>query len=408
MTKETIINNTKVDKIKSIVSMLGAALIFPLAFLAFTCIFLGITYVLPEDMFIANFISSVILILFSFFPHFVFVSIVMTYHKEQNKYTIIKSVIYLLTITSMIYSVNDFFEMSINFSLFSSMLAAALFLYTDYKFNVPEWMWVIVGFGYAIFLIPIYWLMDLLIIIIGTIINSLPMGLNAFVYGFTNRMLIPFGLHSIMIPTFTLSPVGGTIEIYDSVGEVVNSIDGDGAIWMVLYTNGIKDFATSGSMLYEGEECTYQVLNNDNPAQYVQGFHPIIAFAFPMVAATYCYVNGMENGRLFLMGTILTMFSGITETTEFFFILTNPYLYLLNATIVGLSFMFSSLVGMHVWLSTGWSLDIIFFGIVPALKGYETLWYWVPIIGISLGAIYSFLFILIDKNTKYELVMLKN
>ncbi len=230
----------------------------------------------------------------------------------------------------------------------------------------------------------------------------LPLGLNSFAYGFTNRLLLPFGLHSLMIPMFAYSDIGGHLNIYLD-GELIKSVDGDSMIWMTLYSNDIFDFSLNGTVDVDGVLYTYEVIGNNNPGQYQQGFLPMTSIAFPMIAITYCYFNSYEKGKVFLLGAILTCFSGITETTEYFFIMINPLLYLLNAFMVGISFMLCDLLNVNVWLSTGWSIDIILFGLIPWAKGFQTNWYYLIAIGFIVGVIYSSLFILIDRKTKYEL-----
>ncbi len=388
--------------IKAYLNQLGAALIFPLSFLAFTSIFLGLSYSLPDNLFLADALRKFILIIFSFFPLLAYVSLINVFSSGKNETTIISSLIFLMTILSIMICVNKTFNTNISFDLFASLIISFSFLFINHRFKIYHCLWVLIAFVTSVIFIPLIWLVSIIINSISIIISLLPLGLNSFTYGFSNRLLLPFGLHSLMIPTFAYSNVGGYINIYNS-GELVQVIGGDSLIWMNLYSSGIKDFSLSGTVVNEGIEYTYEVIGNNNPGMYQQGFLPITSIVFPMVAFSYYYIVDNEKGKLFLMGALLTCFSGITETTEYFFILINPFLYLLNAVMVGLSFMLCDLFNVHVWLSTGWSIDVILFGVVPWVKGYQTNWYYILIIGFIVGVLYSSLFIVIDKHTKYVL-----
>lgn len=384
---------------KSILDRLSAAMMLPLSFLAFTCIFLGVAYILPSNWLIVISVKTLVGILFSLFPLFVFMSIVNTFINDKNSRTMIEALVFIFTIIAILLSIDIYFEIGTSFSIFTAMISAVVFI-NLYRYNIYSFGWVGIATLLYIVLGPIFIIVDLLIKLIGSIINILPFGLNAFFYGFFNRLLIPIGLHSVMIPTFAWSPVGGYLELYDSTGEVAHMISGDSPIWLFMYTNQIKDFALQGSVNIDGANYTYQVFNNKVIGQYQQGFLPITAFTFPLVALVYCLYNDFEKGKMILTGAILTAFSGITETMEFNYILLSPWMYLLNATMVGLSFMLCNIFHVNNWLSTGWGIDIILFGFIPWIKGYQTNWYVIPIIGLSIGALYSLLFIYIDNRFK--------
>ncbi len=390
-TKDKMIN------LKVALNKLGAALIFPLSLLAFASMFMGIAYSLPTDLFVVTFTKGIVGSLFTFFPLLVFISLLNTYIDVKTETTILEGILFLLTILAVYYSVTSYFELDETVSLFTIMISSFVFVII-YKYNIYKFLWVPIGALLSLALIPIFILVNYLIETLGLVINILPIGLNSFTYGFVNRLLLPFGLHSIMIPTFTYTTVGGYLEVYDSMGELVKVVNGDSMIWMTLYSYGQSSFDKIGTLVMDDKLYTYKVINNDVVGQYQQGFLPVTTFMFPMVALLYCNKYGFEKGRLLMMGVLLTMFSGITETTEYCFILISPMFYLLNALMVGLSFMLCNLLQVHNWISTGWCIDIILFGLIPTFKGFQTHWYFIPLIGIMLGAIYSLLFILINER----------
>ncbi len=400
-TKTISTNDIKLN-FKAILNKLGAALMFPLSFLAFVSVFLGISYLFPVDFFLRNFISKISIPFFSVFPLLIFISLINVYHNNKNEQTIIKSLIFFLTFYAFILIVETRINKSINISIFTSMILATIFILLDKK-RIHLSLWVLIAFGLAFIFVPIFIFINITISFIGLIINGLPIGINAFLYGFINRLLLPFGLHSVMIPTFGWTSIGGELNIYNTSGELVKTIAGDSPIWMFMYSNGIKDFADVGNFIVDGTQYSFILRGNTAVGQYQEGFIPIISFAYPMVALTYWFFNRDEKSKVLLLGVLVTMFSGITETTEYFFILINPWLYLLNAVMVGLSFMLCNILNAHVWLSTGWIIDILLFGIIPWIKGFQTNWYWLIVIGLIVGSLYSTLFILIDKYTKYEI-----
>lgn len=394
-------NNTKQKWIMNkteFLSRLGSALIYPLSFLAFVSIFMGVGNILPTQWFITRVISDITSIIFNWFWLFTFISLIIVFQVDKDEYTVIKSLIYIAPVIAITYSINNYYGINISYSIFTSLILVFTFIFI-YKYEIWSWMWMLIGTGMSVLLIPTFVVVNILIILIGKLISILPWGLSAFTYGAVNRLLVPFGLHSVMIPTFAWSNVGGYMEVYNSTGEIVKTISGDSPIWQFMYANGIKDFNIEGTFVFNSIDYTYKVLNTNVVGQYQEGFLPIIGFTFPILGLGYCLIRGFDKGWLLLMGTLMTMFSGVTETTEFTFILYSPILYIVNSVIVGTSFMLCNILDVHVWLSTGWCIDILLFGIVPSVKGFDTNWYWIPLIGTILGFIYLGIFILAENKT---------
>lgn len=403
-TKAIFKQDNKLENISAQLKMLGASLMFPLLLLAFASLVLGITYVFPSEWVTTQAASKIAMSIFHVFSYLVFFSIIITFHKDKDKYTFINATLFLfiiLAIQNSLINIIDIDSYYLSNSVFSMILTAITFIIVDKLIKIP-FMWVLVGFLFSLVLVPIFMALALIIRAIGYIIGLCPYGINAFLYGSVNRILLPLGLHSLMIPTFTYTAVGGSLDIYQS-GEIVNTINGDSAIWTYMYTHGIDFQTLDGSFIYEGESYSYILNNSNNPGQYQVGFLPLTTFIFPIMGLSYVLINGWEKGKLIFISTLITMCSGLTEVTEYIYFFTNIYLYILEVIIVGLSFMFCNLMDVSVWISTGWFIDIILFGIVPMMKGFETNWIWIPIIGISLGIVFAILFNLIDKLSRKPL-----
>lgn len=395
------------ENFKANLKILGSSLMFPLFLLAFSSMILGITYIFPSKWLITQIISKISMSIFNAFTYLVYLSLIITFHKDKNKYTLLNSIIFLMVIVGLqkiLMNITNLDDYLLTNSIFSMIICATIYIYVDKK-NMKPYFWVGMGFLLALLLIPVFITIAFIIRIIGYLIGNCPFGINAFLYGTINRLLLPFGLHSLLIPTFTYSAVGGTLNVYDDSNVLVNVINGDSAIWTYMYTHNLNFQELTGSFIYEGNNYTYEVLNNSSPGQYQVGFLPLTTFIFPILGISYCIKNGWKKGKILLIPTLFTMCSGLTEITEYTYLYTNIYLYLIEVFFVGLSFMFCSISHVNVWISTGWFIDIILFGIIPSLKGMTTNWYFIPIIGISIGIIFTLLFGVVDKYSKSSIIV---
>lgn len=399
----------------------------PISLLAFSSLFLGFSYVFPPEWFISIFISTLSRVIFTIFPISVYSAIIINFHKKKNNYTYISAAIFMLIfigIQSVIVSTGIIPEQMItNFgsytsydgelklmspismSMFSVILMAIIFIWLDGWINHKQ-MFVIYAILLTLILTPIFMGISVILWLIGLLISSIPFGIGTFFYGFINRLLLPFGMHTLFFPAFLFTGAGGSLEIYDSTGnDLLQVINGDSYIWQFMYTHGIYNLTgESGSGFYQGTEYVWKLVNTSNPGQYGQGFIPIITFAFPMLAISLIIRDGWQEKKNMLFLAMMTMCTGVTEMFEFTFIFINPWLYILNAVMVGLSFMLLNIFDTSVWISTGWSLDLILFGIIPAMKGFQTNWIYIPLVGVGIGIIYSLLYIIIDKYTSHNYI----
>lgn len=203
--------------------------------------------------------------------------------------------------------------------------------------------------------------------------NGNNQALSTFFFGFTERALIPTGLHHLFYPAYWFT-------FGDYVTKTGQLIHGDQTIWFKMFEEGVKNFSTD----------TYQ-----GAGKFMQGEFPLMLMALP-AAALAMYHEALPKNRKIVGGILfsaaLTCFiTGITEPIEFTFIFVAPVLYLFNAVFAGLSYMAMYL--LHVSIAKSFSagfIDFLSFGIIPSLSGFKTNYIMVLLFGLFMGTCYYF------------------
>jgi N-acetylglucosamine PTS system EIICBA or EIICB component len=168
--------------------------------------------------------------------------------------------------------------------------------------------------------------------------------LGAFVYGFANRMLIPFGLH-----------------------HIPNSY-----VWF-LY----GDYQTPGGEAVTGE-LTRFAAGDPTAGILTSGFYPILMFGLPAAALAMIHVANKKQRKVavgILSAAALTAFlTGITEPLEFAFMFVAFPLYVIHAVLTGLSLAIAYLLDIHLGFSFSAGLaDLLLYGTAPAAKNIPLL-----------------------------------
>lgn len=150
---------------------------------------------------------------------------------------------------------------------------------------------------------------------------------GAGLFGFINRLLIPFGLH-----------------------HVINAI-----AWFQ-----IGDFVDAAGKMVHGD--LHRFFAGDKTAGlFMTGFFPIFLFALPAAALAIIHTAKPEkrkNVSAIFLGTALTSFlTGITEPIEFAFMFLAPFLYFVHALLTGISFYVVTTLGIK--LGFGFSAGFI-------------------------------------------------
>lgn len=182
---------------------------------------------------------------------------------------------------------------------------------------------------------------------------------GAFVYGFTNRMLIPLGLHHIL-----------------------NSY-----VW---FLHG--DYTTPDGTVVTGE-LTRFAQGDVTAGILTSGFYPILMFGLPAAALAIIQVArpGQKKAAIGILGAAgLTAFlTGVTEPLEFAFMFVAFPLYVVHALLTGLSLAVAHLLDVHLGFSFSAGLiDLLLYGTAPAASNIPYL----LIMGAAAFVLYYLLF----------------
>nr|WP_318032917.1 PTS transporter subunit EIIC [Mycoplasmopsis cynos] len=156
------------------------------------------------------------------------------------------------------------------------------------------------------------------------------------VYGFINRLLIPFGLHHIPNNLFWFQ-LGEWAKEGGEAGEKVN---GD----IFIFLNGVA---------------------KNNPGGIFQaGFFPVMMFGLPALVGAFIWTaeNKVQKIRvlgLFGSAAVISFLSGITEPIEFAFLYVSPLLYFIHAILTGIFAFITGAFGIQ--LGFGFSAGLLDF-----------------------------------------------
>ncbi|SDF68638.1 PTS system, D-glucosamine-specific IIC component [Fontibacillus panacisegetis] len=195
--------------------------------------------------------------------------------------------------------------------------------------------------------------------------------LGTFLYGFSERMLIPTGLHHVLNQLIRFTPIGGTAVVD---GETVS---GALTIFNSVLASPNPDIQTL----------------RESTRFLTQGNHPFMLFGLPAACYAMYKTAFLENrpkikGMLFAAAAT-SFVTGITEPIEFAFIFISPILWLFHAFMSGLSYLLMTLMNVAVGNAGGGMIDLTIFGI---LQGTYTRWYLVVLVGLAYAVIYYFVF----------------
>lgn len=194
---------------------------------------------------------------------------------------------------------------------------------------------------------------------------------GTWVYGFMERLLIPFGLHHVFYLPFWQTGVGGSLEVAGQVIEGAQNI-----FFAQLADPNTTKFAVSAT-------------------RFMSGKFPLMIFGLPGAAlAMYRMADTKKKkaaGGLLLSAALTSMLTGITEPLEFTFLFVAPLLYGIHCVFAGLAYMFMHLFDVGVGMTfSGGFIDMFLFGILQG--NAKTNWVWIVFVGIVYFVVYYFLF----------------
>ncbi|MEE6727550.1 maltose/glucose-specific PTS transporter subunit IIBC [Pediococcus acidilactici] len=217
-------------------------------------------------------------------------------------------------------------------------------------------------------ILPIIWtVFAFLINGVGALIHGAgPFGPMLFFSG--ERLLLPFGLHHILVATIRFTQAGGTMLI-----------DGH---------------QVSGALNIFYSELQNHLPISHSATQFLsQGKMPTFMFGLPGAALAMYHTAKLENRAkikgLLISGFIATFITGITEPIEFLFLFISPFLWLFHVFMTGFGALVVSLLGVNIGNTDGGVLDFLIFGV---MQGTQTKWYLIPIVGIFWFLAYYFTF----------------
>lgn len=191
-----------------------------------------------------------------------------------------------------------------------------------------------------------------------------------FLFGTGERLLLPFGLHHILVALIRFTEAGGTLDVCgNSVSGALNIFYAELSCGT---TNGFSGSAT---------------------AFLSQGKMPVFLGGLPGAALAMYHCARKENRSkvkaLLLSGVVACVIGGITEPLEFLFLFVAPALYVVHAFLTGLGFMLMGLLGVTIGNTDGNIIDFLIFGV---LQGTATKWYLVPMVAAVWFVVYYSVF----------------
>lgn len=194
---------------------------------------------------------------------------------------------------------------------------------------------------------------------------------GTWIYGFMERLLIPFGLHHVFYLPFWQTAVGGTMVVAGKLIEGAQNI-----FFAQLADPTVTSFSVEAT-------------------RFMSGKFPLMIFGLPGAALAMYKTARPEKKKavsgLLLSAALTSMITGITEPLEFTFLFVAPGLYAIHCVFAGFAYMLMHVfcVGVGMTFSGGF-IDLFLFGILQG--NAKTNWIWVVIVGVFYFAIYYFVF----------------
>ena len=194
---------------------------------------------------------------------------------------------------------------------------------------------------------------------------------GTWIYGVTERALIPFGLHHVFYIPFWQTSVGGT--------AVVDGVTVQGAQNIFF-----AELASKSTEMFSVEA-----------TRFMSGKFPLMIFGLPGAALAMYRTAKPEKrkvvGGLLISAALTSMLTGITEPLEFTFLFVAPAMYVVHCIYAGLAYMLMHILNVGVGMTfSGGLIDLTLFGIMQG--NAKTHWLWVVVVGIAYFFLYYFTF----------------
>ncbi len=176
-----------------------------------------------------------------------------------------------------------------------------------------------------------------------------------FIYGFVERLLIPFGLHHI---------------------------------WNVPFQIEMGEFVDASGTVFNGDIARF--FAGDPNAGFLAGGYLFKMFGLPAAAIAIWHCAKPENrvkvSGLMISAALTSILTGITEPIEFSFLFVAPLLYFVHALLAGMAYLITNFldIKMAMSFSNGLIDYVLYYGIAT-----KPLWI------IALGLVYAALYYVI-------------
>ncbi|MCI5825983.1 MAG: N-acetylglucosamine-specific PTS transporter subunit IIBC [Arcanobacterium sp.] len=211
--------------------------------------------------------------------------------------------------------------------------------------------------------------------------------IGAGIYGVTNRLLIPTGLHHALNQIFWF-PVAG-------INDIGNFLGGSKTIAAAAAATDATSCAALGAAHWTGSAC--EVVGY--VGMYQGGFFPVMMFGLPG-AALAMYLTAKDSkkkvaGALMFAGALASFFTGVTEPLEFAFMFVAPALYAVHAVLTGISVALAA--AFHWTAGFGFSAGFVDM-VLSAQNPMANKWYMLLVMGVVYFFIYFGVFYFLIKK----------
>jgi len=169
--------------------------------------------------------------------------------------------------------------------------------------------------------------------------------LAPFLFGFLERLLLPFGLHHMLTIPINYTQLGGTYEIL-SGAQAGTKVYGQDPLWLAWATDLVN-------LNHAGDTAQYHhVLNTFTPARFKVG--QMIGSSGILMGLAYAMYRNVDTDKkpkyksMYLSAAIAVFLTGVTEPLEFMFMFVAAPLYAVYAVIQGAAFAMADVINLRV------------------------------------------------------------
>ncbi|UBH13429.1 PTS transporter subunit IIBC [Macrococcus armenti] len=169
--------------------------------------------------------------------------------------------------------------------------------------------------------------------------------LAPFLFGFLERLLLPFGLHHMLTIPINYTQLGGTYEIL-SGAQAGTKVYGQDPLWLAWATDLVN-------LNHVGDTSQYNhVLNSFTPARFKVG--QMIGSTGILMGLAYAMYRNVDKDKkpkyksMYFSAAIAVFLTGVTEPLEFMFMFVAAPLYAVYALIQGAAFAMADVINLRV------------------------------------------------------------